>query len=204
MKSLIALLVMSLITGCSHTPKDPKNFEEAEAKYKNSESDSFYDLGDVVRFSLEEGKWDKAEHYAKIWLKKAEAFKDNWNYGNAIYYSNMAFSHKAFKKNDLNNAKKYLILASKTPGSPQLDSFGPFNLKSTRNLLDQFAKKDKKATIEFAQNCKKFVSSEPTKKLSDDELKLHERVKIGNLTEIDQFIEQVQKGITPDFAPVAM
>jgi hypothetical protein len=58
----------------------------------------------------------------------------------------------SLKTGNIDSACKYLIEASKTPGSPQLDSFGP-DMTLARELLEQ-GKKD--AVIEFLENCSKF------------------------------------------------
>ncbi len=105
--------------------------------------EAFHFLGDLVLRSTDEKRWEKTELYSKEYLLMSELFKDNWNFGNAIYYGNLGLSQVAFnKKMDSKSAVKYLLAASKTPGSPQLDSFGPFIEPATRSLLLDLAKSD--------------------------------------------------------------
>jgi hypothetical protein len=51
--------------------------------------------------------------------------KDNWNYGNVIHDSNLVLAEIAFREKNLDEASNKLIAAGTSPGSPQLDSFGP-------------------------------------------------------------------------------
>jgi hypothetical protein len=48
-----------------------------------------------------------------------------WWYGNVIDELNQALGMAAFREGRTADAGRYLIAAGKTPGSPQLDSFGP-------------------------------------------------------------------------------
>ena len=60
----------------------------------------------------------------------------NWNYGNAVHNGNLILGRIALKAGDLSKAKGHLIAAGRTPGSPQLDSFGP-DLELAQRLLDK-------------------------------------------------------------------
>ena len=150
--------------------------------------------------AVSENKWDKAETYAKEYLETAEQYKDNWNYGNAIFYGNITLSRGALYKNEMILAKKYFIRASKTPGSAQLNSFGPFVYKNTTTLISELLhKKEKKVVIEFLNNCRIFLNHESTKKLTPDEQKLKEKVQGYNNRYLDHVILQVQSNEIPDF-----
>ncbi len=48
--------------------------------------------------------------------------------------------------------KKYLIAAGKSPGSPQMDSFGP-NMTLAKDLLE---KGERDAVLEYFMRCRKF------------------------------------------------
>lgn len=58
----------------------------------------------------------------------------NWDYGNAIHYGHLILGHVALRRGDVEQAKEQLLRAGRTPGSPQLNSFGP-NMSLARDLL---------------------------------------------------------------------
>lgn len=67
-------------------------------------------------------------------LALAPQFRQAWNYGNAIHDSHVILGRLALKQNDLAAARNELLLAGQTPGSPQLNSFGP-NMSLAKELL---------------------------------------------------------------------
>lgn len=112
----------------------------------------FYKLGDMAEAALLSKQPEKATKYATELLALAPKFQDDWNYGNAIYYGNEILGRLALQEGKLDKAKDFLLLAGKTKGSPQLDSFGPqFNL--AKELL---AKGEKETVLQFLKLCGKF------------------------------------------------
>ena len=82
---------------------------------------------------------EKAESYAREMLITAETEKDescNWNYGNAIHDSHNILGRVALRRNDIDAAKKHLIKAGRTKGSPQLDTFGT-SMVLAKELLER-------------------------------------------------------------------
>lgn len=227
MKITFLLSILFFIVSCSSTPKkydpngfenDPRhteeskkeirearerekwNFDKLEKYYQNLKLRPFYFLDELLSRALTEKKWDKVETYANEYLKVAETYKDNWNFGNAIFDSHMALTSLALQKGNKKLAIEHLILASKTPGSPQLDSFGPFNSPlHTAPVLELSKLNEKKALIEFAQNCKKFLSSISPNVKTPEQQALNTKVMKWNLDSMDRFIEQIQINQTPDF-----
>ncbi|MDQ2731693.1 MAG: hypothetical protein M3Y56_08550, partial [Armatimonadota bacterium] len=51
--------------------------------------------------------------------------RSSWQYGNNIHEANQILGLAALREGRVADAKRYLIAAGKTPGSPQLNSFGP-------------------------------------------------------------------------------
>ena len=84
--------------------------------------------------AIECGKYELAEAYASEALKLAPQFQRDWNYGNAIHNGHVVLGRLALLHGDVEGAGKELLLAGKTPGSPQLDSFGP-NMSLAKELL---------------------------------------------------------------------
>lgn len=98
--------------------------------------------------------YKKAQQFSIKMLKLSQEQK-TWDTGNAIFHGNMILGRIAIAKNDVKLAKKYLLLAGKTMGSPQLNSFGP-NMLLAEELLQ---KKEYQVVIQFFQLCRKFWKS---------------------------------------------
>jgi hypothetical protein len=49
----------------------------------------------------------------------------SWNYGNKIFKQHTKLGRVALRKGDIDEAKKQLLASGRTPGSPQLNSYGP-------------------------------------------------------------------------------
>ena len=58
-------------------------------------------------------------------LLRENTDKSSWNYGNVVYEANQILGLAALRRGNVDAAKRYLLAAGRTPGSPQLDSFGP-------------------------------------------------------------------------------
>jgi hypothetical protein len=81
---------------------------------------------DVGLGLVEAGDLDGALRFADELLAAADALSpDDWNYGNLIHDAHVIRGKAHLASGDLDLAAKELIAASETPGSPQLDTFGP-------------------------------------------------------------------------------
>ena len=136
----------------------------------------FYELGDLATAALEAGDAAKAAEYASELLQDAQTFKNDWNYGNAVHKGNIVLGRVALEHHDIAGAKQHLLLAGETPGSPQLDSFGP-NMTLAKELLEQG---EREVVISYLQSCEKFW------KMGSDKLQ--------------SWIATVKAGGTPDFS----
>jgi hypothetical protein len=96
----------------------------------------FYLATKLAPTALAAGETEKAKTYARSLLQQAAAHQDNWNYGNAIEVGNLVLGLIALSAGNLTEAKGYLLEAGKSPGSPQLNSFGP-NMLLAKELLDR-------------------------------------------------------------------
>ncbi len=128
----------------SHSMKELDSAQNTEER--------FYALADASLRSYEVGKIDEAKTYANELLKLAASFKSNWNYGNAVHKGNIVLGRIALKNDDIEQAKEYLHRAGDTPGSPQLNSFGP-NMTLAKELLE---KSESDAVKMYLKQCKKF------------------------------------------------
>jgi tetratricopeptide (TPR) repeat protein len=115
-------------------------------------NDRFNELGHVADEAYEAGDFAKAEQYASEVLQLAPQFKNDWNYGNALHMGNIVLGRVALQRGDVSGAKQYLLAAGATPGSPQLDSFGP-NMTLAKELLE---KGERDTVLAYLQSCSKF------------------------------------------------
>lgn len=139
------------------------------------EEQRFDVLGDLGKSAFDASEPEKAQQYADELLKLAPKFENDWNYGNAIHEGNLILGRIALKRGDIEGAKAHLLAAGQTPGSPQLDSFGP-NMTLARDLL---AKGERETVLAYLQLCGKFW------KMGGDEL--------------EEWTATIKGGGTPDF-----
>ncbi len=114
--------------------------------------DLFYNLADLAKRALDAGENDKAEAYSKQLLQMAPRYSKDWNYGNAIFYGNFVLGRIAVKRGSLKQAGQYLLAAGATPGSAQLDSFGP-NMILAKELLQ---KGQSGVVLQYLALCRNF------------------------------------------------
>ena len=107
-------------------------------------------------------------------LRLAEHYRDDWNYGNAIHKGNLALGQIALREGDLTAARDFLRKAGETPGSPQLNSFGP-NMTLAKEL---FERGERQAILEYFVLCGEFWDEGET---------------------LRRWSEEVRSGIEPDF-----
>jgi len=157
--ALIAFLALSysIYQGLAAAQKAMTPQEESLSNLEKSlPSDPkarFFKLSEVAAAAYDAGDYDKAETYANELLSDASLYQTNWNYGNAVFHGNMILGLVALKRdNNVSQAESYLLAAGKTPGSPQLMSFGP-NMSLAKDLL---AAGEQDAVLEFLDECGNF------------------------------------------------
>ncbi len=144
-------------------------------KAKN-EDERFYALDDAAKESFVAGKTEDARRYAQELMSLLPKYKGDWNYGNAVQDANLVFGRIAVREGRIEDAKRYLIEAGKSPGSPQMDSFGP-NMSLAKDLLE---KGERDVVLEYFELCRKFWGE------------MH-----GN--QLDQWSQEVKAGKIPNF-----
>lgn len=133
------------------TPKEQlAALEKKAAELKGEEL--FDKLPDLAKRAFAAGEIDKSESYAQQLLKMARDYPKSWNYGNAIFHGNAILGRVALKRGNVKEADQYLLAAGATPGSPQLDSFGP-NMSLAKELLE---KDQTDVVLQFFKLCAKF------------------------------------------------
>ena len=138
----------------------------------------YFYLPAASKIYLKIGAIKKAETYAYEMLSTAETEKEkpcNWNYGNAIHSAHNILGRVALLRGDIDAAKKHLLLAGKTIGSPQLDTFGP-NMVLAQELLKC---NESETVLEYLDLCKLFWEMDNGK--------------------LDRWKAEIDKGQMPDF-----
>lgn len=148
-----SLEVMSNSTGPKRKAAAKKAFQQYELAYERSESigrDAL--LPDLAKSAFDAGMIDDAEKFAE---KMLEDVAEGWNRGNRIHHGNLILGRIALSEGDVDEAKSRLLLAGKTNGSPQLNSFGP-NMLLAKELLE---KGESAAVLQYFELCKEFWTS---------------------------------------------
>ena len=127
-----------------------KALEQFETAYKlSSDIEQNVLLKDLAQMALLAQRIEKAKEYAEKMLSENPP---GWNYGNNIHHGNIVLGRIAIKLDDIEEAKERLVNAGNTPGSPQLNSFGP-NMALAKELLE---KGEKDVVLKYFELCSKF------------------------------------------------
>jgi hypothetical protein len=112
----------------------------------------FYQLDDEVQAAYKRANDVELAERAKEWLELAAVYRCNWNYGNAIHDANRYLGLASLRAGNVDEAANFLVLASKSIGSPQLDTFGP-----ELDLADALLKRGKiQVVTEYLQGIHRF------------------------------------------------
>jgi tetratricopeptide (TPR) repeat protein len=93
-----------------------------------------------------------AASYAHELITLAPKFPDDWNYSSAVHKANIILGRTALLKNDLDQAKQFLLAAGKVPYSKILDDHGA-DLQLASSLL---ARGQRETVSQYLQNCTRF------------------------------------------------
>jgi len=138
-------------------------------------------LGDLAKNAFYAENFAKANRYATELLNSALANKDgdkDWNHGNALHWSHIVLGMVANHQGDREAAKEQLREAGETPGSPQLNSFGP-DVELAKTLLGQG---EKQAVLAYFEACARFW--------------------VMGKDRLDAWISAIRQGQIPDFDAV--
>lgn len=178
MRCLI-LAIALMFLGCGRmSPSTPQSrFDAAQKELANakSEEERFYALNDAAKEGFELGRIKQSQKHAEELLTVLPKYKDNWNYGNAVQDANLVLGRIAVLEGRLDDAKQFLNKAGQSPGSPQMDSFGP-NMSLAKDLLE---KGETDIVLQYFELCRKFWKMENGK--------------------LDQWSREVKAGNVPDF-----
>ncbi|QBS44650.1 lipopolysaccharide assembly protein LapB [Nocardia sp. CS682] len=147
---VVAALAAAAMVGAVATLPSLPGIATAEAP--GTTSDRFYALPDLAKDSFTAGDIEAAREYAQELLAITPGFHDNWNYGNAIHDANMVLGRIALREGRVHEAKAHLLAAGNSPGSPQMDTFGP-NMSLAKDLLEHG---ERQVVLEYFELCRRF------------------------------------------------
>lgn len=140
--------------------------------------------------SLGAGDGAKAKEIALQQLA-ANTNTTDWNYGNIIHSANSTLGRAALREGDKNTAAEFLKKAGATPGSPQLNSFGP-DWTFAREMIEAG---ETQPALDYLDLVEKFwVSREPPQSPAANLADTHQQ-------KLDQWRAEVRAGKVPDFQP---
>lgn len=111
--------------------RDPtlKRVKDYLLQAKEAGNDMNFDVREMIyeetaRVAYATGDLSTAE---KVGRELVDTFIDpeEWVYGNAVHEGNMVLGQVAAARKDFDSAAKFLLEAGKSPGSPQLNPYGP-------------------------------------------------------------------------------
>jgi hypothetical protein len=158
------LFVFVSINGCTqYSPEDRYNRAMDMLRATEGAEQRYYVLPDAAKAAMDAGKTDEAYRYAQELKEKMKTLDrgNGMHYGNAWYDSNIVLGRVALAKGDVGEAKRYLIEAGSTPGSPQLDLLGP-NMALAKELLE---KGEREVVLQFFALCGQFWKNGRQEKL---------------------------------------
>ncbi len=138
--------------------------------------------------SLEAGETATVKNLARAQLAANIDPKD-WNYGNVIHNANAQLGRAALRDGDKAAAAEFLLKAGATPGSPQLNSFGP-DFTLARELLEAG---DSKTVLAYFDLVQKFWVDAARKQGGA----LSERLANEHATRLDQWRAEIRAGRKP-------
>jgi hypothetical protein len=131
-------------------------------------------LARLARTALAAGNPEKAGRYANEALVESKHGLFWWT-GDAVHQGNIVLGRLALRGGEVEAAKRYLLLAGKTPGSTSLAAQGP-NMALARDLLERG---ESAAVLQYLEECGSFWG--------------------GNRGRLAEWMALIRAGLKPDF-----
>jgi serine/threonine protein kinase len=106
-------------------------------------------LRHLARTALAAGNMVKAREYAETMLNQSGSGS---NSGENTHYGNIVLGRIALRMGKVKDAEEHLIKAGQTPGSPELNSYGP-DMALAKELLER---NEKEVVLQYFELCSKF------------------------------------------------
>ncbi|KAF0125400.1 MAG: RNA polymerase sigma-24 subunit ECF subfamily-like hypothetical protein [Elusimicrobia bacterium] len=184
MKLVQLMLAGVMMAGCAMkkaAPAEGGRYPEAmkQLAEAGTEEKRFYALNNAGTEAFKAGRLDEARAYAEEQAALLPKYKGDWNYGNAVHRTNTVLGRLALREGRMEAAEAYLLKSAETPGSPQLQSFGP-SMALARELAEK-GRRD--VVINYLGLCAKFWKMEGGR--------------------LEKWGGALREGKTPDFLPNA-
>ena len=137
------------------SPKTPDERYKRAISNLNASEDEYSRwcaLGRAAKTSFEVKAFAEALGYAEELRGLIPLYEEDWNYGNAVQDSNIVFGLIALNGGDIPKAQDHLLAAGRSPGSPQMNSFGP-NMTLAKSLIES-GKRD--SVLSYFELCRVF------------------------------------------------
>ena len=136
-------------------------------------------LAELAERAFQAEEYAQATSYADLALARADELSGQlvFSIGNAVHHAHLVLGKLALRQGDVASAREHLLAAGRTPGSPQLATFGP-NMRLAQLLLER-GQKD--VVLEYLALCGHFWRIGIEKGI------------------LDKWSATVQRGETPDF-----
>lgn len=128
----------------------PSKLEQLAAA--KGDDEAFVHLPRAAAAAFHLGQFGEARAFAERCLSLAPSYRKNWNYGNAIHVGHTVLGLLAMQSGDHQAAIAELQAAGATPGSPQLNSFGP-TMQLAKSLLNAG---HGAPVLDYLQQCRAF------------------------------------------------
>jgi hypothetical protein len=162
-----------------------------------SDSSLYAVLPAAAKLAVRASALDDAQAFGAELLSAATDPKD-WNYGNLIFYGNMILGQVALRNGDTAGAEDRLLSSGKTPGSPQLNSFGP-NMSLVLDLLTAPAGASAVLNHLRPRPTKKAPASPDVQQTVLLFFDLCKTFWVTGNKQLELWSQQVQVGVLPDF-----
>jgi hypothetical protein len=130
----------------------------------------------LAKAAFAAGDYARAAGYADEALAAARHGVFWWT-GDAIHQGHIVLGRLALRKGDVEEAKRSLVAAGKTPGSSSLAGIGP-NMQLAKDLLDRG---ETATVVQYLEECTTFWE--------------------GNRGKLKEWIVLIKAGLKPDFGP---
>jgi hypothetical protein len=110
----------------------------------------------LAKTSFEAGDYDKARRYATELVDNSGMARFASLPGDSVHGANIVLGRLALVEGDVQGAKRHLLAAGTTIGSPALNSFGP-NMSLAKDLLERG---ETQIVLEYFDLCAKFWSND--------------------------------------------